>query len=181
MFHDLDFDACIVSCGTCMESLEELGLPSVFDCDIKDISGFLLENGLAVSADDAYLYHAPCHDSLKESAVPLLTHGGIGVQSIPGCCSEAGTLSISRPDISHSMFLRKQKNIDSTITNNSSSEGRQGTRKILTNCPSCIQGLGRQPKLAPVHLAEELALLTGGENWPNAFKELVTSCEVITF
>ena len=173
MFHDLDFDACIVSCGTCMESLEELGAPSVFDCDIKDISGFLLEKGLAISSDDSYLYHAPCHDSLKESAASLLARQGLRVQSIPGCCSEAGTLSISRPDISHSMFLRKQMNINGTVP--------EGTRKILTNCPSCIQGLGRQPKLAPVHLAEELALLTGGKNWPKEFKELVKSCEVIPF
>jgi Fe-S oxidoreductase len=74
------------------------------------------------------------------------------------------------------MFLRKQKNIDTTIT-----AGPEGKRKILTNCPSCIQGLGRQPKLVPVHLAEELALLLGGENWPKAFKEMVKSCEVIPF
>ncbi len=82
------------------------------------------------------------------------------------------------------MFMRKQTTIDSTTSNTTSTSNTMGPeqkRKILTNCPSCIQGLGRQPKLAPVHLAEELALLTGGENWPNAFKEMVTSCEVIPF
>jgi FAD/FMN-containing dehydrogenase/Fe-S oxidoreductase len=181
MFHDLDFDACIVSCGTCMESLDNLGAPSVFDCDIRDIAGYVLEKGLAVSSDSAYLYHAPCHDSLKESAVLLLANAGIGVQSIPGCCSEAGTLSISRPDISHSMFLRKQTNINGSTADKSGGTGAQGKSKILTNCPSCIQGLGRQSELAPVHLAEELALLTGGKNWAKKFKALVTSCEVIPF
>ncbi|MCP4720205.1 MAG: FAD-binding oxidoreductase, partial [Desulfobacteraceae bacterium] len=175
MFHDLDFDSCIVSCGTCMESLNELGLPSVFDCEIQDISGYIMENIANISSDNLYLYHTPCHDSLKEEAAPLLLSHGIRVQNIPYCCSEAGTLSISRPDISHAMFLRKQKSVEET----ESKSGKK--RKILTNCPSCIQGLGRQPKLAPIHLAEELALLTAGEDWAQAFKELVKDCEVITF
>ena len=167
MFHDLEFDSCIVSCGTCMESLNELGLPSVFDCEIQDISGYIMENMANISSDNLYLYHTPCHDSLKDEAAPRLLSHGIRVQNVPHCCSEAGTLSISRPDISHAMFLRKQKSVEET----ESEPGKK--RKILTNCPSCIQGLGRQPKLAPIHLAEELALLTAGEDWAQAFKELV--------
>ncbi len=184
MFHDLEFDACVVSCGTCMESLNELGASSVFDCDIKDISGYILDNNPTLTSKGSYLYHAPCHDSLKESALPRLRSRGITVQSIPYCCSEAGTLAISRPDISHSMFLRKQK-AASDPEFKSGSESGSGTKskkkKILTNCPSCIQGLGRQPALAPIHLAEELAILRGGEKWEQTFKKLVTPCEVITF
>ncbi|MCP3943163.1 MAG: DUF3683 domain-containing protein [Desulfobacteraceae bacterium] len=179
MFHDLKFDACIVSCGTCMESLNELGAPSVFDCDIKDISGYILENNPNISSDNFYFYHTPCHDSLKESAPLRLSHQGIKVQSIPYCCSEAGTLAISRPDISHAMFLRKQNTIDGPQLESKPESDKK--RKILTNCPSCIQGLGRQSKLIPVHLAEELAYLTAGKNWTQTFKELVKDCEVITF
>ncbi len=181
MFHDLKFDACIVSCGTCMESLNELGAPSVFDCDIKDISGYILENHPDISSDNAYLYHAPCHDSLKASGIVQLARHGISVQSIPHCCSEAGTLALSRPDISHAMFLRKQKAIELSKPGTKSEIGPSQKTKILTNCPSCIQGLGRQPTLEPIHLAEELALLTGGEKWFQLFKEQVKTCEVITF
>lgn len=181
MFHDLKFDACIVSCGTCMESLNELGAPSVFDCDIKDISGYILENHPDISSDNTYLYHAPCHDSLKASAATKLARHGIGVQNIPHCCSEAGTLALSRPDISHAMCLRKQNAIESSNPETTSGIRDRQKTKILTNCPSCIQGLGRQPKLDPIHLAEELALLTGGEKWSQLFKEQVKNCEVITF
>jgi len=189
MFHDLKFDACVVSCGTCMESLNELGASSVFDCEIKDISGYILDNNPTITSNISYLYHAPCHDSLKESGLPRLRSRGIKVQSIPYCCSEAGTLAISRPDISHSMFLRKQNAAERPELRSGSELNSKATpklksgkkRKILTNCPSCIQGLGRQPTLAPIHLAEELALLRGGEKWEQTFKKLVKPGEVITF
>ncbi|MBA3010412.1 MAG: DUF3683 domain-containing protein [Proteobacteria bacterium] len=177
MFHDLKFDACIVSCGTCMESLNELGAPAVFDCNIKDISGYILDNTPGISSDNTYLYHAPCHDSLEDTAVSRLNDRGIRVNPIPHCCSEAGTLAISRPDISHAMFLRKKTALAEGVVLETGSK----KRKILTNCPSCIQGLGRQAKLEPVHLAEELSLLTGGKDWIQTFKELISSCEAITF
>ncbi len=183
-FQDLTFEACIVSCGTCMESLTELGAESLFDCSIQDISGYILENKPAIlpeisptiPGDRVSLYHAPCHDSLKERALPLLDQQGIRLQPVPHCCSEAGTLAISRPDISHPLFLRKQKAL-----NGIKGPGSGKKIKILTNCPSCIQGLGRQSHLAPVHLAEHLACLTGGKNWVQAFQELVGTCEALTF
>lgn len=203
MFHDLEFEACIVSCGTCMESLEELGASKVFDCGIKDISGYILENSnktnLNTNQDIPWdlpcFYHAPCHDSLKEKAMPLLLGQGMDVQAVPHCCSEAGTLAISRPDISHAMLSRKQKAVKEAVQGQGSGPGiRSGTgagsfpgagqgrkRKILTNCPSCVQGLGRQADLLPVHLAEELALLTGGKDWVQKFKNLVSSWEKVSF
>ncbi|WP_022668815.1 DUF3683 domain-containing protein [Desulfospira joergensenii] len=175
MFHDLEFDACVVSCGTCMESLSDLGIESVFDCHVEDVSGFALKGLEGIGSDQRYLYHAPCHDSLKEEGAFLLGQTGMDVVEVPYCCSEAGTLALSRPDISHSMLIRKGKAIQET--------GALRGMKILTNCPSCVQGLGRHThlKLKPVHLAEELALLMGGKNWVEEFREMVRSGEQVNF
>jgi Fe-S oxidoreductase len=56
-------------------------------------------------------------------------------------------------------------------------------KKILTNCPSCLQGLGRcnDPNLTAVHLARELAVIKGGENWQDRLKILLGQNEVVTF
>ena len=176
MFNDLDFSGCIVSCGTCMESLSELGITDLFSADLFDISGYLLENGLAPAAPQAYLYHAPCHDSLKGTATAKLSRAGIEARAVPYCCSEAGTMALSRPDISYNMFLRKQDAIE---------QARQGLDgapcRILTNCPSCVQGLGRQDRVTAVHMAVELARLAGGENWMQQFRQMIKNMEIVTF
>lgn len=176
MFNDLAFNACVVSCGTCMESLTDLGAHEVFGSDVRDITGYILASGLRIKdAEDSYLYHAPCHDSLDDGAVSLLAGAGLSVTPVPHCCSEAGTMAISRPDISNAMLERKQ---DAVASRNGSGAGK---RKILTNCPSCLQGLGRQKGLIPVHLAEELAVLSGGRQWMQQFREMIRSSEVVTF
>ncbi len=175
MFNDLEFAACLVSCGTCMESLGELGIKEIFDAPIRDIGAYVLEgNPEFLQAPGKALYHAPCHDSLKETAPQLLTNAGMDITSVPYCCSEAGTMALSRPDISHAMYTRKADAIGEALDGD-------GKAKILTNCPSCIQGLGRQDHVTPVHLAEELAVLIGGEHWLKKFKALVKASEVVTF
>ncbi|MBA4367938.1 MAG: hypothetical protein C0403_09915, partial [Desulfobacterium sp.] len=54
---------------------------------------------------------------------------------------------------------------------------------ILTNCPSCIQGLGRHSghHIHPRHIAHELALQVGGEKWENELRILSKKAEVIQF
>ncbi|MCG8685421.1 MAG: DUF3683 domain-containing protein [Desulfobacterales bacterium] len=176
MFNDLKFSACIVSCGTCMESLSDLGAKDVFNAEVQDVSGYVLEQGLKVNAADTYLYHAPCHDSLKESAVSKLEKSGLNVRAVPHCCSEAGTMALSRPDISHAMYLRKQTAI---------AKQKEGldkkSAKILSNCPSCVQGLGRQKGVKSIHMAVELAELSGGPDWQKKFSQMVSNLEVVTF
>ncbi len=176
MFHDLDFDGCLVSCGTCMESLDGLGIESVFGAAVEDVSGFVLKRGGQLPKfPRSYLYHAPCHDSLKDKGLSLLKNLGLDVTFVPHCCSEAGTMALSRPDISHSMLMRKRKAIEDA-------QPEKGTR-ILTNCPSCIQGLGRHKGLniIPVHLAQELAFLMEGQPWVQSFKTLAAKGETVHF
>ncbi len=176
MFYDLTFDACLVSCGTCMESLDGLGIESVFGAAVADVSGFVIKRGVPLPEfPRSYLYHAPCHDSLKDEGQSLLNGMGMAVTFVPHCCSEAGTMALSRPDISHSMLMRKRKALENA-------RPEKGTR-ILTNCPSCIQGLGRHTGLniIPVHLAQELAFLMEGEQWVQTFKSLAAKGETVHF
>jgi Fe-S oxidoreductase len=98
------------------------------------------------------------------------------VQKVEYCCSEAGTLALSRPDISLGMLDRKRNAIEEKMQKNSFDT-------ILTNCPSCLQGLGRHRdfKLKTVHLAQELAVLKGGKKWKKKLKRLLRRNEVVTF
>ena len=178
MISYVDFNACVVSCGTCREALEEFGAPEILDCGLMDVSRFALENGLDVKGSDNCLYHAPCHDSLDGEATRLLEEfTGYTVERVPHCCSEGGTLSMSRPDITNAMLQRKHDEIELRTHG----KGRETT--LLTNCPSCIQGLGRNHDIdiIPRHLAVELAIQTGGKHWEEKLKAMVKQAEVVTF
>jgi hypothetical protein len=54
---------------------------------------------------------------------------------------------------------------------------------FVTNCSSCLQGLGRQDHAGakPVHLAVLLARARGGEQWQEAFAACVRRAEVVIF
>ncbi|MFK5951665.1 MAG: FAD-linked oxidase C-terminal domain-containing protein [Desulfobacterium sp.] len=178
MFSDLDFDAVIISCGTCLESLTELNTDHIFNCGLSDISQFIIDRGCNVQLETDCCYHAPCHDSLKGQGEEILRTITSGiVRPVPFCCSEAGTMSLSRPDISNAMLIRKQQAIRECIPPDDAES------IILTNCPSCIQGLSRNAGsgIRPVHMAEHLALTIGGPDWETALNRYMTNCEVISF
>ncbi len=182
MFQDLNFDACIISCGTCMESMHHIDAGLIFDAPILDVSQYILDKDPSIQLDEDYLYHAPCHDSLNDLAITMLApHSkNISIQSIPSCCSEAGTMALSRPDITHSMLVRKKDAIKNVLFKEKNS---QTPIKMLTNCPSCLQGLGRHSdlKMTPIHLVQELARLKAGNDWEKKFKVLIKNAEVVTF
>ncbi|MEX1299039.1 MAG: DUF3683 domain-containing protein [Desulfotignum sp.] len=178
MFNDLTFDAVVVSCGTCMESLARLDAAQIFGSLVQDVSEYVLEKSpQPLSHGSLCFYHAPCHDSLKNRGTALLETHGFQVTPVPHCCSQAGTLALSRPDISHHMLVRKQKALalaDGFIT--------ETAPRILTNCPSCLQGLGRLAGVTPVHLAETLAVAQGGDQWQKQdLAGLTDAVEKVTF
>ena len=143
-----------------------------------DVAGYLLERGLRVEGDGNVLYHAPCHDSLEGKAEKVLAGlGGFGsVQEVPHCCSEAGTLALSRPDITDAMLHRKRAAFAETI-----GEGRKAT--VLTNCPACVQGLGRSRDLGvePLHIAVALAEKLSGAAWKEEFEAQAARATAIAF
>ena len=166
MFSHLDFDACVVSCGTCREGLESLEAAKLFGGRQVDIAHYAMERGLKFEGDGGYLYHAPCHDSLGGKAREVLDKlGGFGeITPVPHCCSEAGTLSLSRPDITGEMLERKKASLRTAVA-------EKGPSTILTNCPSCVQGLGRNRSVGatPQHIAVVLAEKLSGRDWQERF------------
>jgi FAD/FMN-containing dehydrogenase/Fe-S oxidoreductase len=145
----LDIKTVVVSCGTCHDQLQGYRFDEIFpDCRIIDIHEFLLEKGITLPAGSAsgYLYHDPCHSPMKQQD-PMKT-----VQSLLGapvlksdrCCGESGTLGVTRPDISTQVRFRKELEIRKNEQALRDQTGQdQGDLKILTSCPSCLQGLSR--------------------------------------
>ncbi len=178
MFAYLDFDACIVTCGTCMDGLEAVETGRLFGGRTVDIAAYLLEKGLKLDPRGEYLYHAPCHDSLSGKAQQTLQGigGFVSVTPVPHCCSEAGTLSLSRPDITDSMLQKKREAVKETL------HGAENA-VILTNCPSCVQGLGRSLDLGilPKHIAVVLAEKHSGSGWSDIFRNQAATASKVTF
>ncbi len=179
MLGHISFDAVLVSCGTCREALRRIGCDEIFGCGIEDISRYTLESNATMPAvlEGHYLYHAPCHDSLAGSGRAVIEKLGATVSTTPNCCSEAGTLAISRPDISSAMRGKKRRSIDDALNSTT------GRRTVLTNCPSCISGLGRNTdmNIVPQHLAETLAVAAGGSGWRDELDGLLQGAEKVTF
>ena len=171
------FQAVAVSCGTCRESLTHIDAGSIFDCPVVDVSRLAMENGLNAAIPQGQYYHAPCHDSLDASATTLLADTGSPVTAIPHCCGEAGTLALSRPDIAAAMRGRKRDAFHELT-------GPRGKPAvILTNCPSCLSGLGRNAAagLRPRHLAEALAMGLNGNDWLDATASWRATARAVTF
>jgi Fe-S oxidoreductase len=61
------------------------------------------------------------------------------------CCGESGTLGVSRPDISTQVRFRKEEQLrkEESALRATGSVAAEGPVKILTSCPSCLQGLSR--------------------------------------
>jgi Fe-S oxidoreductase len=179
MFSYLSFDACVVTCGTCREGLEAMEAAELFGGRLVDVAAYAHERGLRLDgAAEGLLYHAPCHDSLQGKATEVLGKlGGFGkVEAVPHCCSEAGTLALSRPDITDAMLHRKRGALEEAL------QGRRGAT-ILTNCPSCVQGLGRNRPMGvePKHLAVALAERMSGAGWLDAFRAQAAKAHAVHF
>ena len=182
MFSYLDFDACVVTCGTCMEGLDAIETGKLFGGKIIDVAAYALEKGMKLDGNRDYLYHAPCHDSLSGKAhLTLQKIGGFGtVTPVPHCCSEAGTLALSRPDITDSMLQRKRDAINGVMQDVMRNDKKA---VILTNCPSCIQGLGRNLDLGivPRHIVVEIAQIQSGPEWMDLMRNQVSNATVASF
>lgn len=179
MLGHLVFDSFVISCGTCRESLHEMGCEEIFGCEIADVTKFVMDNfqlDLKGKIDETALYHTPCHDSFDGDGRAFANRLFRDVTSVPNCCSEAGTLAISRPDISYAMLERKRESLTSALP-------RQTSTVVATNCPSCISGLGRNKDLGiePRHMATILAEAIGGLSWQQECLRLVKKAEKVTY
>ncbi len=144
----LDINTVVVSCGTCYDQLQGYEFDKIFPgCRIIDIHEYLMEKGYKLAGKDSYLYHDPCHSPLKlqEPMKTVKALVGENVLKSERCCGESGTLGVTRPDISTQIRFRKEEELraDEAALRASTDVGAQGNVKILTSCPSCLQGLSR--------------------------------------
>jgi FAD/FMN-containing dehydrogenase/Fe-S oxidoreductase len=165
----LDIRTVIVSCGTCLDQLEKYEFGKIFPgARLLDIHEYLLEKGVKLDGVQGvrYLYHDPCHTPMKVHAplevVRQLT--GSEVRLSERCCGESGTLAMTRPDIATQVRFRKEEELQKDLA----SLAGDGVAKVLTSCPSCLQGLARfeaDSGAQADYIVVEMARRLLGENW----------------
>jgi Fe-S oxidoreductase len=82
------------------------------------------------------------------------------------CCGESGTLAVTRPDVSTQVRFRKEQEMRSAATSLRAAGAEQ--IKVLTSCPSCLQGLKRYNSDADLdaeYIVVEIARHVLGTNW----------------
>lgn len=172
----LDIKTVVVSCGTCYDQLAGYEFDKIFPgCRIVDIHEYLLEKGIRLENQGAYLYHDPCHSPMKlqEPMKTVKSLLGENVRKSERCCGESGTLGVTRPDVSTQVRFRKEEELrkDEAALRASGKVGPKDDVKILTSCPSCLQGLTRYGDdlqnglLEADYIVVEMARSILGENW----------------
>jgi FAD/FMN-containing dehydrogenase len=166
----LDIRTVIVSCGTCLDQLESYEFDRIFPGSrLIDIHEYLLEKGVKVDAAKGtrYMYHDPCHTPIKSMAPVKLVNDlmGGGVPKSDRCCGESGTLAMTRPDISTQVRFSKE----ASLRRGTAALSAEGDAvKVLTSCPSCLQGLARfsdDTGAEADYIVVELARRLLGEQW----------------
>jgi Fe-S oxidoreductase len=172
----LDIKTVVVSCGTCYDQLQGYEFDKIFPgCRIVDIHEYLLEKGMTLSNNGAYLYHDPCHSPMKLQDPMKTVKSLLGPQVLKSdrCCGESGTLGVTRPDIATQVRFRKEEEIRKSETEMRASGmvGEKENIKVLTSCPSCLQGLSRYGDdlqnglLEADYIVVEMAKHILGEQW----------------
>jgi Fe-S oxidoreductase len=171
----LDIKTVVVSCGTCYDQLAGYEFEKIFPgCRIIDIHEFLLEKGIKLEGAKGvrYMYHDPCHspmklqDPLKTVNSLVTTDDGTAIAKNERCCGESGTLAITRPDISSQVRFRKE--IEMKKGADELRDNFDGQVKVLTSCPSCLQGLSRYDEDSGTkadYIVVEMANHLLGANW----------------
>lgn len=183
----LDIKTVIVSCGTCMDQLLQYQFDKIFPgCRLLDIHEYLMEKGytlagagVPLSAEGnlqvgrsqkgdpiTYLYHDPCHTPMKAYTPIKVVNQLMGTEVTLNerCCGEAGTFAVTRPDIATQVRFRKLEEIRKDLGDHA----KHKDAKILTSCPSCLQGLWRYQDdtgMAADYVVVEMARKLLGKDW----------------
>ncbi len=172
----LDIKTVVVSCGTCFDQLQRYEFDQIFPgCKILDIHEYLLEKGVALTGitGTRYMYHDPCHSPMKRhdplKVVNTLMNSAQNglIEANERCCGESGTLALTRPDISTQVRFRKEREVLAGVERIRQS-GHLGEVKVLTSCPSCLQGLNRfkdDADLDADYIVVEIARHLLGADW----------------
>jgi FAD/FMN-containing dehydrogenase/Fe-S oxidoreductase len=176
----LDIRTVVVSCGTCFDQLQGYEFDQIFPGSrILDIHEFLLEKGIRLGQATGvrYMYHDPCHspmkthDPLKVVNALMQTEGPARIEKNDRCCGESGTFAVARPDIATQVRFRKQQEMEKGA-DRLRADGYAGEVRILTSCPSCLQGLSRYDDDAGTdadYIVVEMARHALGPDWLESY------------
>ncbi len=176
----LDIKTVIVSCGTCMDQLQKYEFEKIFPgCRLLDIHEYLMEKGMKLEGvtGTRYMYHDPCHSPMKTYAPLKVTNALMGqeVALNDRCCGESGSFAVSRPDIATQVKMRKQEELEKGMVKLGLTPGApEQDVKILTSCPSCLQGLSRYGEdtgITSDYIVVEMAKHILGDNWMQDYVE----------
>ncbi len=172
----LDIKTVVVSCGTCFDQLQGYEFDKIFPgSKIIDIHEYLMEKGIRLEnvTGVRYLYHDPCHSPMKKHD-PLVVVNTLMNSAQNGeilkndrCCGESGTLAVTRPDVSTQVRFRKEQEVRIGVDQIRDS-GHRGEVKMLTSCPSCLQGLKRfndDVEMDADYIVVEIAKHLLGADW----------------
>ncbi len=178
----LDIRTVVVSCGTCYDQLQAYQFEKIFPgCRIIDIHEFLMEKGVRLQGVTGarYMYHDPCHSPIKQHAPLAVVNELINaplngrVEKSDRCCGESGTLAVTRPDISTQVRFRKEEELRNGLAAlRTSGADPQAPVKILTSCPSCLQGLARYEDDVDIeadYIVVEIARHLLGADWMSGY------------
>jgi len=172
----LDIKTVVVSCGTCMDQLQKYEFEKIFPgCRLLDIHEYLLEKGVKLDGVQGvrYMFHDPCHSPMKTYAPKKVVNelmGRTDIEINDRCCGESGTFAASRPDVATQVRFRKEEEMRKGA--DEARAGGPGPVKVLTSCPSCLQGLSRFDDDAGTsadYIVVEMARHLLGEGWMRAF------------
>jgi len=172
----LDIRTVVVSCGTCFDQLSGYEFDKIFPgCRLIDIHEYLLEKGLRIEGvtGQRYVYHDPCHSPMKQGSalatVNALVNAQLNgrVERSARCCGESGTFAVTRPDIATQVRFRKEEELKADLAV-VRQDGHSGNVKVLTSCPSCLQGLSRYSDSTGMeadYIVVEMARHLLGNDW----------------
>ena len=179
----LNIKTVIVSCGTCMDQLQKYDFESIFPgCRLLDIHEYLMEKDvrLQVVTGTRYMYHDPCHSPMKTYEPLAVTKTLMAQEDIEmndRCCGESGTFAVDRPDIATQVKMRKQEELEKGMVKMGLTVGAPEEKvKILTSCPSCLQGLARYGEDTGIeadYIVVEMAKHILGDHWMQEYVETV--------
>ena len=178
----LDIKTVVVSCGTCYDQLQGYKFEDIFPgCRIIDIHEYLLEKGITLEiGGDGYLYHDPCHSPMKLQDPMKTVKALVGddVRQERALLRRVAARWASRgPTSRRRCASARKRSCARTRPRCARSRPRKGLAapdadlKILTSCPSCLQGLSRYGEdlqnglLEADYIVVEMARKILGENW----------------
>ena len=176
----LAFDACVVSCGTCREGLVAMGA----DQHLRRPGGRrgAVRDGAAGCGSRRRRRCSTTRPATTRSTARprevLSATGGVGR-------GRAGRRTAAPRPARWRSRARTSPTPCFTASGTRSWQPSDGRRPatVLTNCPSCLQGLGRCASVGvrPRHLAVHLAERLDGPGWRERFRVLASRAQAIHF